>query len=120
MLNIDRCTASPKDLDEGDCIPRCEKHMEMLVQAFELGDLWDTYGIVGDIILLIYVLFTEFSSVAIHERLSPSRHKRTIISRYPPPTHQRDVQGPLSWVDYQLYYQDKHEEGGRCNISRYW
>ena len=55
MLNIDRCTASPKDLDEEDCIPRCEKHMEMLVQAFELGDLWDTYGIVSDITVHLFI-----------------------------------------------------------------
>ena len=54
MLNINRCTASPKDLDEGDSIPQCEKDMEMLVQAFELGDLWDTYRIVGDIIVHKY------------------------------------------------------------------
>ena len=55
MLNIDRCTASPKDLDKGDCIPQWEKHMEMLVQAFELGDLWDTYGIVSDIIVHLFI-----------------------------------------------------------------
>ena len=55
MLNIDRCTASAKDLDKGDCIPQCERHMEMLVQAFELGDLWDRYGIVGDIIVHLFI-----------------------------------------------------------------
>ena len=55
MLNIDRCTVSLKDLDEGDCIPWCEKHIEMLVQAFELGDLWDAYGIVGDIIVHLFI-----------------------------------------------------------------
>ena len=70
------------------------------------------------IYLVIYFLFTDFPSVAIHERLSPSRYKQTIISGYPPPTHQRGVQGPLSRVDYQLYYQDEHE-GGKCNISGY-
>lgn len=55
MLNINRCTASTKDLDNGDCIPQCERHMEMLVQAFELGDLWDAYGIVSDIIVHLFI-----------------------------------------------------------------
>ena len=80
MPNIDRCTASPRDLDEGDSIPWCEKHTELLVEAFELGDLWDAYGIVGDIIvyfILFYFIFyfTGFSSVAVHERLSPGGYK---------------------------------------------
>lgn len=52
MLIAIRCTASPKDLDGGDSIPRCEEHTEMLVQAFALGELWDAYGIVGDIIVI--------------------------------------------------------------------
>ena len=48
---IYRCTASSKNLDEGDWILRSEEHTEMLVRAFELGDLWYAYGIVGDIIV---------------------------------------------------------------------
>ena len=70
MLNIDRCTASLKDLDDADFIPQCEKHTEMLVQVFELWDLWDAYGIVGDIIVyffIFYFLFTDFPPVAIHK-----------------------------------------------------
>ena len=57
MLGIVRCTTTPKDLDKGDSIPRCEEHTKMLVQAFELGDLWDAYGIVGDIIVCPSILF---------------------------------------------------------------
>ena len=48
---IYRCTASSKNLDEGDWILQSEEHTEMLVQAFELGDLWYAYSIVGDIIV---------------------------------------------------------------------
>ena len=48
---IYRCTASSKNLDEGDWIPQSEEHTEMLVWAFELGDLWYAYDIVGDIIV---------------------------------------------------------------------
>lgn len=46
-----RCTASPYNLDKGDSFLRHEEHTERLVRAFELGDLWDAYGIVGDIIV---------------------------------------------------------------------
>ena len=53
----------------------------MLVREFELGALWDEYGIVGDIIvsnilpcayIINIYLWTHFS--AIHKRLSPSRY----------------------------------------------
>lgn len=50
----------------------------MLIQAFALGDLWDAYGIVGDIIVSFFIplslTFIEFLSVAVHERLSQGRH----------------------------------------------
>ena len=43
--------AHPNDLDNGDSTLCHEEHTEMLVQAFKLGDLWDAYGITGDIII---------------------------------------------------------------------
>ena len=53
--------ASSKDLDQGDNILRCEEHTEMLVRAFELGDLWYVYGIVGDIIVdLLTDMFYQY------------------------------------------------------------
>jgi len=41
-------------------IPRTRAHTDLLVRNFELGELWDAYGIVGDVmvrhflILIIY------------------------------------------------------------------
>ena len=46
-----RCTASSKDLDGGQSIRRSSTHTDMLGKEFELGVLWDEYGIVGDIIV---------------------------------------------------------------------
>ena len=43
--------AHPNDLDNVDSTLCHEEHTEMLVQAFELGDLWDGYGIVGDAVV---------------------------------------------------------------------
>ena len=57
MLIIVRCTASPKDLDGGDSIPQCEEHTKMRVQVFALGDLWDAYGMVGNIIVSFFYTF---------------------------------------------------------------
>ena len=43
--------AHPNNLDNGDSTLHHEEHTEMFVQAFELGDLWDGYGIVGDVVV---------------------------------------------------------------------
>jgi hypothetical protein len=45
-----RCTAPSRNLD-GDATRRCQAHTELLVQEFELGTLWDEYGLVGDIVV---------------------------------------------------------------------
>ena len=45
------CTTHPNDLDSGDSTLHHEEQTEMLFQAFELGNLWDAYGIIGDIII---------------------------------------------------------------------
>ncbi|KAH9013796.1 hypothetical protein EDB83DRAFT_2508700 [Lactarius deliciosus] len=71
-----RCTAPANDLDFGQQIleqtlqkpvPRSQAHTEILVEEFELGVLWDEYGLVGDI-----VPFTHyFPRADINELLSP-------------------------------------------------
>ncbi len=55
-LCLTRCTARLDDLDNscaGNVLCGCE-HTEMLVKEFELGDLWDDYGLVGDIIVRFF------------------------------------------------------------------
>ncbi|KAH9979853.1 hypothetical protein BGW80DRAFT_1556544 [Lactifluus volemus] len=47
-----KCTAPPHEFDKPG-LRRCQEHTEALVEARELGELWDEYGLVGDIILSI-------------------------------------------------------------------
>ncbi|KAG1844764.1 hypothetical protein C8R48DRAFT_750825 [Suillus tomentosus] len=62
-----KCTAPADSLDEGTYGRRSRNHTEVLVEEFELGVLWDEYGLVGDI-----VPFTNyFPRADIHELLSP-------------------------------------------------
>ncbi|KAG1890562.1 uncharacterized protein F5891DRAFT_1131665 [Suillus fuscotomentosus] len=62
-----KCTAPADGLDNGTYGRRSCDHTEVLVEEFELGVLWDEYGLVGDI-----VPFTNyFPRADIHELLSP-------------------------------------------------
>jgi hypothetical protein len=51
-----RCTAPAKDLDSGHHVRRSQAYTELLVEEFELGMLWDEYGLVGDIVVRSSVL----------------------------------------------------------------
>jgi hypothetical protein len=58
-----RCTASSRDLDGHRHLRRSRAHTEMLGEEFELGVLWDEYGIVGDVIVNIsfgYISITTY------------------------------------------------------------
>jgi hypothetical protein len=48
-----RCTALPTSLDAMGAVPRTHVHTDVLVngRGIELQELWDDYGIVGDIIV---------------------------------------------------------------------
>ncbi|KAM6490793.1 hypothetical protein JOM56_013756 [Amanita muscaria] len=62
-----KCLAPSNDLDTLPIIPRSKSHTAVLVEVFELGVVWDQYGLIGDI-----VPFTEdFPRADIHELLSP-------------------------------------------------
>ena len=58
-----RCTAPSRDLYGQRHLHRSHDHTEMLGEEFELGVLWDEYGIVGDVIVNIsygYILITTY------------------------------------------------------------
>ncbi|KAG1735575.1 uncharacterized protein EDB91DRAFT_1238202 [Suillus paluster] len=62
-----KCTAPADSLDNGTYGQHSRDHTEVLVEEFELGVLWDEYGLVGDI-----MPFTNyFPRADIHELLSP-------------------------------------------------
>jgi hypothetical protein len=42
-------------------VRRSQAHTELLVEAFELGVLWDEYGLVGDIVVSVLPLYYAFS-----------------------------------------------------------
>ncbi|KAG1876353.1 hypothetical protein F4604DRAFT_1880643 [Suillus subluteus] len=61
------CTVPADSLNDGTYGQRSHDHTEVLVEEFELGVLWDEYGLVGDI-----MPFTNyFPRADIHELLSP-------------------------------------------------
>jgi hypothetical protein len=74
-----RCTAPANDLDSGQHVRRSQAHAELLVEEFELGMLWDEYGLVGDIVVCLLRLSTVAGSptvtfLAIHYQFPPSRY----------------------------------------------
>ncbi|RDX52407.1 hypothetical protein OH76DRAFT_1345325 [Lentinus brumalis] len=61
------CTAPNKDLDGEDANRRPRSITDYMVREFELGALWEDYGIVGDV-----VPFTnDFPRADIHELVAP-------------------------------------------------
>jgi len=50
-----RCTANPKRLD-GQGGPHSHAHTHALLQAFDLNEMWDAYGIVGDLIVSVFMM----------------------------------------------------------------
>ena len=58
MRNYFRCTTPANDLDGRQHVHHSQAHTELLVQEFELGMLWDKYGLVGGIIVrILYISF---------------------------------------------------------------
>ena len=49
--HIFRCTARAKNLDNINALPRSREHSNALVETLELGELWDQYGLVGDVVV---------------------------------------------------------------------
>lgn len=61
-----KCLGHRDNLDE-DALRRSREHCDTIIEEFELRQLWDSYGIVGDI-----VPFTnDFPRTDIHKMLSP-------------------------------------------------
>ncbi|KAF8224104.1 hypothetical protein L208DRAFT_1513386 [Tricholoma matsutake] len=46
-----KCTAPANDLNSGQYVHHSQVHAELLAEEFELGMLWDEYGLVGDIVV---------------------------------------------------------------------
>jgi hypothetical protein len=55
-----RCLAPRNNLDS-DALDRCREHTDALVEEGTLGELWDDYGIVGDLIVSLSSLGHAFT-----------------------------------------------------------
>jgi hypothetical protein len=42
-------------------VRRSQAHTELLVEEFELGMLWDEYGLVGDIVVHFFLLLSFYA-----------------------------------------------------------
>jgi hypothetical protein len=76
-MSHSRCTAPANELDSSQHVHCSQAHTELLVEEFELGMLWDEYGLVGDIIvhLLLSTVARSLTSLiylAIHYQFPTS------------------------------------------------
>ncbi|KAF9236391.1 hypothetical protein BU15DRAFT_89145 [Melanogaster broomeanus] len=61
-----KCLANRENLDE-DALHRCRHYMEALVEEATLGELWDDFGIVGDLVPFM----NDFPRADIHQLIAP-------------------------------------------------
>ncbi|KAI0352004.1 hypothetical protein OH77DRAFT_1562722 [Trametes cingulata] len=61
------CTADKANLDGDLRGLRSQSHTEVVVEEFELGELWESYGLIGDIIPFT----NDFPRADIHELIAP-------------------------------------------------
>ncbi|KAJ8473947.1 hypothetical protein ONZ51_g7542 [Trametes cubensis] len=96
------CTAPSKNLDGPGSGRRSREHTELLVKDFELGELWEDYGLVGDV-----VPFTnDFPRADIHELIAPD-----ILHQLVKGTFKDHL---VAWVE--LHLREKHGKAGADEI----
>jgi hypothetical protein len=59
------------DLDSGWHVRRSQAHTSLLVEEFELGMLWNEYGLVGDIAVCIFFLRHRYLLYPMSGKLVP-------------------------------------------------
>jgi hypothetical protein len=74
-----RCTAPANDLDSSQHVHRSQTHTKLLIKEFELGMLWDEYGLVGDIVVCLLLStvarsLTSLIFLAIHYQFPTSQY----------------------------------------------
>ena len=69
--NFIRCTAPSRDLDNERHMRRSAAHTDFLAERLEIADLWDNYGIVGDI-KVIFLFPHQLFNFNFTFRLCPS------------------------------------------------
>ena len=69
-MSLSRCTAPADDLGSGRYPPCFKEHTELISAEFELGELWNKYGLVGDVVVTIYSSFLLLSTTFLLLRVS--------------------------------------------------
>jgi hypothetical protein len=59
LLAAFRCLAHSKNLDDARqfCKPRSQGHTEALMEGLELRELWEEYGLVGDVVVRLVSIY---------------------------------------------------------------
>jgi hypothetical protein len=57
LLIIHRCLAQPHNMDGLPIIPRTQEHTNEVAARLELGAAWEEYGMIGDIVVRITVMY---------------------------------------------------------------
>jgi hypothetical protein len=119
-----RCTAPVNNLDSGWHVRCSQAHAELLVEEFELGMLWDEYGLVGDIVVRLWLSIVagslNFSFLAIHYLFPQSQYQRTFVTQPPTPANQRCLQGPSCHMGEQLHQSWTFSSGSTEDTQWYW
>ncbi|KAF8266445.1 hypothetical protein EI94DRAFT_1772091 [Lactarius quietus] len=97
-----KCTALPSNLDAMGAFPRTHAHTDVLVNTggIELHELWDDYGIVGDLFVTIYNGTMAFPRADIHELLAPDllHQKIAVVPSFPGLRHFYQGRGFKQWT----------------------
>jgi len=57
LLIIYRCLAQPHNMDGLPIIPRTQEHTNQVTARLELVVAWEEYGMIGDIVVRIMVIY---------------------------------------------------------------
>ena len=118
-----RCTAPAEDLDSSRYPSHSKEHTELISAEFELGQLWDEYGLVGDIVVSMHTIIWHFKlmyCLAIYKQLPMSWYSRTSITWLTTSTHQRLLQGSFSNVDHQIHWRQQLWCSSKADTRQYW
>lgn len=107
LTYLSRCTAPADGLDDEKCGRHFHEHTDLLVEEFELGALWDEYGIVGDVVVsaipsyyLVATLWKVAYSLvwftAIYQLFPLSRHPWAAITWHSTSADQGSIQRSYS------------------------
>ena len=86
LQSLSRCTVPMVDLDSERHPPRSKEHIDLISAEFELGQLWDKYGLVGNVEVITH-LSILMCFLAIYKLFPSCRHSWAFITWFTPSTY---------------------------------